>query len=73
MIKINVIFGKAECKAASDGLPHDSTMMEFETRQEAVAYIAGCSDSNGWEQVSVETDGTLDIPTKISENLWHVK
>jgi hypothetical protein len=72
MIKINVIFGKAECKAASDGLPHDSTMMEFETRQEAIAYITGCSDSNGWEQVSVETDGSLEIPKGIAENLWHV-
>jgi len=71
MIKIKVIFGKAECKAAANGLPYDSTIKEFDTEAEAIAYIRGLNDGNGWERVSALTDGQIRLPDDITD-LWEV-
>jgi len=66
MIKVIVVLGKAECSAASKGLPHDSKLMEFNTAREAEAYMQGLADAHGWEEAAVEIQDKLDVPPELN-------
>ncbi len=74
MITIDVIFGKADCRAFGENEPYESTPKEFHTQVEAKAYIRGLNDANGYSECGVIIPQELsDMDPSHTSDMWVVQ